>query len=370
MAYARRLLAVGIAIAPLVCGSARADIAIAVVGPITGRFAPLGEQIKRGVEMAVKDINTQGGVLGQKVSLIVGDDGCEPKKAALVAREMADKKVKFVAGHLCSAASTDASAVYAKRGVLMISPVSTNPVLTDAAFKKGWKNIFRVSGRDDAQGLVAGKFLATEYKGQKVAIIHDGSAYGKGLAEVTRRSMRAAGAREALYEAYAAGQKSFAALISKMTTAGVSAVFIGGRYTDAGTMIRQAHEHGFKPKLIAGDVLVNQEFWKISGPAGEGARMTYLPDQRKNVSAKAVVARFVKERYDPKGYTLYAYAAVQIWAEAAKRAKSLETSILSKTIRSSTYETVIGKLTFDGKGDVRNPAYAWYVWKDGQYLEQ
>jgi len=370
MAYARRLLAVGIAVAPLICSSARADIAIAVVGPMTGRFALLGEQIKRGAEMAVRDLNAQGGVLGQKVSLLVGDDECEPKTAAKVSKEMADKKVKFVAGHLCSAASIGASAIYAKRGIVMISPVSTNPMLTDAAFRNGWKSIFRVSGRDDAQGVVAGKFLATEYKGQKVAIIHDGSAYGKGLAEVTRKSMRAVGAHEAMYEAYAAGQKSFAALISKMKTAGISAVFIGGDYADAGAMIRQAHEQGFKPKLIAGDVLVNQEFWKISGPAGEGARMTYLPDQRKNASAKAVVARFVKERYDPKGYTLYAYAVVQIWAEAAKRAKSLETAIISKTLRASAYETVIGKLSFDGKGDVKDPEYSWYVWKDGRYLEQ
>ena len=240
MAYARRLLAVGIAVAPLICSSARADIAIAVVGPMTGRFALLGEQIKRGAEMAVRDLNAQGGVLGQKVSLLVGDDACEPKTAVKVAKEMADKKVKFVAGHLCSAASIGASAIYAKRGIVMISPVSTNPMLTDAAFRKGWKSIFRVSGRDDAQGVVAGKFLATEYKGQKVAIVHDGSAYGKGLAEVTRKSMRAVGAHEAMYEAYAAGQKSFAALISKMKTAGISAVFIGGDYADAWRIIAPA----------------------------------------------------------------------------------------------------------------------------------
>ena len=370
MPHARCLFAVGILAAPLICGSAQAEVAIAVAAPITGPFAILGEQVKRGVEMAVKDINAQGGVLNQTVSLIVGDDICEAEKAAQVAKELTNKKVRFVVGHLCSSASIAASAVYAEHGILMISPVSTNPTLTEAAFKKGWKNVFRVSGRDDAQGIVAGRYLANEYKGKKVAILHDGSAYGKGLAAATRKSLRAAGAREAMYVAYAAGQKSFEPLISKMKTAGVAAVFIGGHHVDAGAMIRQAHEQGFKPQLISGDVLVNREFWKISGPAGEGTLMTYLPDQRKNASAKTVVAQFAKERYDPKGYTLYAYAAVQVWAMAAKRAKSLELQAISQTLHRSSYETVIGKLSFDRKGDVKNPGYAWYVWKGGRYLEQ
>lgn len=320
--------------------------------------------------MAVSDLNAQGGVLNQKITLVVSDDVCKPDRAAKVAKDLAGKNVTFVAGHLCSNASLRASPIYAANNILMISPVSTNPALTDVAFKKGWKNVFRVSGRDDAQGILAGKFLAKTFKGQKVAIIHDGSAYGGGLAAETRRSMRAAGGREAMYERYAAGQKSFAALIAKLKGAGVSAVYIGGNYTDAGTMIRQAHAQGYKPKLISGDALVNEAFWQISGPAGEGTRMTFLPDQRKNERAKAVVDRFAKEKYDPKGYTLYAYAAVQVWAQAAMRAKSLDTMVISKVIRRASFDTVIGNLSFDRKGDVRNPDYVWYVWRDGKYMEQ
>jgi len=370
MVHARLFGAVGLLFAFIVLGPAHADVTIAVVGPLSGRFAPLGDQIRRGVEVAVKDLNANGGVLNQKISLIVTDDACEPREAAKVAKDLVSKKVRFVAGHLCSSASIRASSIYAASDVLMISPVSTNPALTDGAFKKGWKSIFRVSGRDDAQGVVAGKYLAGNLKGQKIAIIHDGSAYGNGLASAARASMRAAGGREALYEAYATGQKSFAALINKMKAAGVSTIYIGGNHNDAGTMIRQAHEQGFKPQLISGDILVNQEFWTISGPAGEGTLMTYLPDQRKNTSAKAVMARFAQENYDPKGYTLYAYAAVQVWAEAAKRANSLETAVLSKTIRQGSFDTVIGKLSFDRKGDVKSPDYVWYVWRNGRYLEQ
>ncbi|MHA1570360.1 MAG: branched-chain amino acid ABC transporter substrate-binding protein [Alphaproteobacteria bacterium] len=360
----------GLVVASLASVPVRGEVTIAVVGPITGKFASLGEQVKRGAEMAVKDINAQGGVLNQKVLLIVGDDACNPKQAVDVAREMVTKNVSFVAGHLCSSSSIPASAIYAENSILMISPASTNPVLTDEAFKKGWKNVFRVSGRDDAQGIVAGKFLASAFKGKKIAILHDKTAYGKGLADETRKNLRESGGKEVMYEAYSAGEKDYSALISRMKAAGIAAFYVGGYHIEAGLMIRQAHEQGYKPRLISGDVLVNEEFWKVSGPAGEGTLMTYLPDQRKKTQAKAVVARFLKNKYDPEGYTLYTYAAIQVWAEAAKRAKSLKMAALSKTIRGNTFTTVIGKLSFDNKGDVKDPEYVWYVWKNGKYAEK
>ena len=115
---------------------------------------------------------------------------------------------------------------------------------------------------------------------------------------------------------------------------------------------------------------MTDEYWKITGKAGEGTLMTFQPDPRKKPMAKAVVERFRAQKYEPEGYTLYTYAAVQVWADAAKRAKSLKMLALSKAIRGHTYETVIGKLSFDNKGDVKNPEYVWYVWKDGKYMEQ
>src|ERR1700747_3432053 len=154
------------------------DIAIAVVGPITGSNAALGEQMKRGGEMAVADINARGGVLGKKLDLILADDACDPKQAVAAANEVVGKKVVFVAGHYCSSSSIPASAVYNEAGILQMTPASTNPALTDDAAKKGWDNVFRSCGRDDVQGGVAGKFLAEPFKGKNVAIVHDKTAYG------------------------------------------------------------------------------------------------------------------------------------------------------------------------------------------------
>jgi branched-chain amino acid transport system substrate-binding protein len=350
--------------------AAKADVLIAVVGPMTGQYAAFGEQMKRGAEMVVKDLNAKGGVAGQKIKLIIGDDACDPKQAVAVANKLVSQHVAFVAGHFCSGSSIPASAVYAENGVLQISPASTNPALTDDAAKKGWKNVNRVCGRDDAQGIVAGKYLASHFKGKKVAILHDKTAYGKGLADETRKNMRAAGLKEAMYEAYTAGEKDYSALVSKMKAAGIAAFYVGGYHTEAALMIRQAHEQGYTPQLVSGDALVTDEYWKITGKAGEGTLMTFQPDPRKKPMAKPIVERFRAQKYEPEGYTLYTYAAVQVWADAAKRAKSLKMAALSKAIRNHTYETVIGKLSFDNKGDVKNPEYVWYVWKDGKYMEK
>jgi branched-chain amino acid transport system substrate-binding protein len=367
-AMKRVLLAAGATV--LMAGWAMAqDINVATVGPMTGQYAAFGEQMKRGADMAAKDINAKGGVLGKKLNLLVGDDACDPKQAVSVANQMANSQVAFVAGHYCSGSSIPASAVYAENGILQITPASTNPKLTDDAAEKGWDNVFRVCGRDDAQGRVAGKYIADHYKGKPIAILNDKSAYGKGLADETKKALNAAGVKEAMYETINQGDKDFSALISKMKQANIAVMYLGGYHTEAGLLVRQAREQGLNAQLISGDALVTEEFWKITGPAGEGTLMTFAPDPRQLPSAKAVLEEFKKTGYDPEGYTLYTYAAMQVFAEAAGKAKSVKVDDLAKTLRGNKFDTVIGNIGFDKKGDVIGPDYVFYVWHDGKYSE-
>jgi branched-chain amino acid transport system substrate-binding protein len=351
-------------------GAAKAqDIAIAVVGPITGSNAALGEQMTRGAKMAVADINAKGGVLGKKLNLIIADDACDPKQAVAAANDVVGKKAVFVAGHYCSSSSIPASAVYNEAGVLQMTPASTNPALTDDAAKKGWNNVFRACGRDDVQGGVAGKYLAEHFKGKNVAIVHDKTAYGKGIADETKKAMNAAGLKETMYEGITQGDKDFSALISKMKQANIDVIYFGGYQTEAGLIIRQARDQGLRAQLIGADALVTEEFWKITGPAGEGTLMTFPPDPRSVPAAKAVVDKFMAEGYNPEGYTLYTYAAIQAFAAAAEKAKSVKLDDLSKALKSMTIDTVIGPLSWDKKGDVTDPKYVFYIWKAGKYAE-
>ena len=345
------------------------DIKIAVVGPITGSNAAIGEQMARGARMAVEDINAQGGVLGKKLALETADDACDPKQAVAAANDVVGKGAVFVAGHYCSSSSIPASSVYHEAGVLQMTPASTNPALTDDAAKKGWNNVFRVCGRDDAQGAVAGKYLADHYKGKNVAIIHDKTAYGKGLADETKKAANKLGVKEVMYESINQGDKDFTALVSKMKQANIDAIYFGGYQTEAGLIVRQARDQGLKAPLIGGDALVTEEFWKITGPAGEGTLMTFAPDPRKVPAAKTVVDRFTAQGYNPEGYTLYTYAAIQAFKTAAEQAKSIKLNDLSKTLKSTKIDTVIGPLQWNEKGDVTDPKYVFYVWKDGKYDE-
>jgi branched-chain amino acid transport system substrate-binding protein len=353
-------------------GAAKAqDIVIAVVGPVTGSNAALGEQMTRGARMAVADINAKGGVFGKKLDLIIADDACDPKQAVAAANGVVGKKVVFVAGHYCSSSSIPASAVYNEAAVLQMTPASTNPALTDDAARKGWNNVFRACGRDDVQGGIAGKYLADHFKGKRVAIVHDKTAYGKGIADETKKAMNAAGLTEIMYEAITQGDKDFSALISKMKQANIDAIYFGGYQTEAGLIVRQARDQGLRAQFIGADALVTEEFWKITGPAGEGTLMTFPPDPRNVPAAKAVVDKFMAEKppYNPEGYTLYTYAAIQAFAAAADKAKSLTVDDLSKALKSMTVETVIGPLSWDKKGDVTDPKYVFYVWKAGKYAE-
>ncbi len=352
-----------VAASALGVSAAKADIKIATAGPMTGQYASFGEQMKRGAEMAVADLNAAGGVLGQQLQLSIGDDACDPKQAVAVANKMVSDGVVFMAGHFCSGSSIPASNVYTEEGILQISPASTNPKLTE----EGGDNVFRVCGRDDQQGIVAGNFLADKYGNKKIAVLHDKTAYGKGLADETKKQLNKRGIKEAMYEAYTAGEKDYSAIISKMKAAGIDVFYLGGYHPEAGLMVRQAREQGYGVQLVSGDALVTDEYWKITGDAGEGTLMTFSPDPRKNEVALPVVEKFRKGGYEPEGYTLYTYGAIQAWAQAVEKAGSTDLDKVIATLRSSKFETVLGSIGFDMKGDVTAPGYVWYIWSDGNY---
>ena len=239
----KKLLLSGVALgfaAALSASAAWADISIGVAGPISGQYASFGEQLKRGAEKAVADMNAAGGVNGEQLVLEVGDDACDPKQAVAVANQMVSKGIKFMAGHFCSGSSIPASKVYEEEGILQITPASTNPKFTDEG---GW-NVARVCGRDDAQGIVAGNFIAKNFKDKKIAIIDDKSAYGKGLADETRKALNAAGVKEAMNKSYTAGEKDYTALVSKMKEAGIDVVYVGGYHTEGGLILRQMRDQG------------------------------------------------------------------------------------------------------------------------------
>jgi branched-chain amino acid transport system substrate-binding protein len=344
-------------------GPARADVLIGLAGPITGKEAWFGEQLERGAELAVTKLNAGGGVLGQQVQLITADDSCDPQQAVAAARKLVSDGVIFVAGHFCSGASIAASEIYAAAGVLMITPVSTNPKLTEL----GRANVFRMVPRDEADAIAAGNYLADHWADKRIAILHDNTTFGKGIAEGTKKQLNKRGVTEATYQAYVPGKVEYGVEIAKLQAADIDVLYIGGYHTEIALMARAARDRGYLVQLVTGMSLWSEDFGLIAGPAAEGVLFTEPADPRRRVEAAPVVERFRASGFEPQGYTLYAYAAVQVWAQAAEKAGSLELEPMIASLREHQFDTVLGPIDFDDKGDLTAQNPAWYVWRGGTY---
>src|ERR1700687_6072054 len=227
-------------------GTPPAQVKLAVGGPITGPSAATGAQMKNGVDQAAEDINAAGGILGQKIAVSYGDDVSDPKQGVSVANKFAADGVKFVIGHYNSGVTMPSSEVYQENGILQITPASTNPKVTE----RGMWNIFRVCGRDDQQGPVAGAIIADKFKGKRVAVVHDKTTYGQGLAEETRKAMNAKGVKEVLFEGVNVGDKDYSALVSKIKAGRADLVYWGGLHDAGGVVLRQLRDQGGKAALM------------------------------------------------------------------------------------------------------------------------
>lgn len=347
-------------------GMARADILIGTSGPFNGPNATLGEQIRRGAQKAIDDINATGGLRGERLVLKAEDDGCDPRKAVDVATKFVSEGVRFVAGHYCSGASIPASKVYEAASIVQISPASTYGKYTDDG---GW-NVLRICPRDDAQGTVAGRLIANRFPTGRIAILNDQSPGSMALAAKVREALSAAGITPTIDEGYKPGAKDYSILAQKLRDAGVNAVYLGGSYVESGLIVSAMRELGSSAQFIGSDALVTDDFWKSAKDTAEGTLMTFMADPRKFSSARAVAERFAADDYAPEGHALYAYAAVQAWVKAAEATGTTDSHRIADWLKAGNrVNTVTGEVSFDAKGDLKDPVFAWFRWTDGRYEE-
>jgi branched-chain amino acid transport system substrate-binding protein len=359
----KKALLYSVALSSLVAfsGAAFADIVVGIGAPLTGPNAVYGLQIQKGAEAAAELINAEGGLNGEKITFTLGDDVSDPKQGISVANKFAADGVKFVIGHFNSGVCIPVSTVYAENGIVQISPGCTNPVYTE----QGLWNTFRTCGRDDQQGVVAGQYIADHFKDAKVAVLHDKTPYGQGLADETKKTLNAAGVKETVYEGVNVGEKDFSALIAKLKQEGISVIYWGGMHAEAGLIIRQLGDQGLKAQFISGDGIVSNELASIAGNAVEGTLNTFGPDPRNNPANADLVKKFRDAGFEPEAYTLYSYAAMQSLAGAAKAAGSNDPEAVAKELKKGTFKTVLGDLAYDEKGDPKLPGYVMYKWQKG-----
>lgn len=343
----------------------RAEIKVGIAAPLSGNSLNAGEQQEMGALKAIEELNEKGGLLGEEIVSITVNDACDSRKAEAVARQLVSEGVILVIGHLCSGCTLAASKIYEEAGVIMITPGSSNPKVTD----EGGPNVFRVFGRDDQQGTVAGDYLANHFGNKNIAILHDGDAYGKGLAEITKRQLNRRGVTEVLFKQYAANQHDYLKIIDKLVEKEADVIYIGGYEADVGIILRQAKNVLPNIRLFSGDGLMAPGFLLYAGDAGAGSYFTSGPDMRINPEAADVVDGIRYDHtFEPEGYTLYSYAAIQAWAQAVQQARSLDQEAVIKALQEGSFNTVLGTISFDDKGDVTGiSSFVVYVYDEEGY---
>lgn len=342
---------------------AEAEIRIGFAGALSGSYAASGHRYRVAVETAVHDLNRTGGVLAEQVELVVADDGCGLSHAMAAARRLIEAQVSLVVGHMCSHSSLLAAGIYETADVLMISPTSTHPRLTE----EGRANVFRLTGRNDREGEMAAELLADIYAGLRLAILHDGSTYGEGLAREVRAQLHRRGMAEALFEIYRPGASDYSDLVTELRQAEIDVVYVGGYGPDAGLILRTARAQGDDVQMIGGVGLSMDEFWTVAAKAGEGTIFTTRRDVRSTPAAAAVLKEFRKRGLGTRPGGIGAYAAVQVWATAVERAGTVELPAVARVLRRGRFATPLGRIAFDDKGDLRDNVWEWHVWREGNY---
>ena len=340
-------------------------IRIGLAGPMTGDQAKMGMDFKNGTTLAVEEWNSKGGVLGKKIELIVSDDQHDPKQAVSVANKMVNEGVAGIIGHFNSSCSIPASDVYNRAGIPMITPGSTNPQLTE----KGYRNVFRVCGRDDQQGKAGADFVSQNFKLQRVAVLHDKTTYGQGLADEFKRSL---GDRVEVvyYGGIIQGDKDFKMILTTVKNKNPELIFFGGIYPEAGLLVKQAKELGLDTKFMSGDGTIDAKFIEIAGPqAAEGVFLTFSPDPNNIPSAKGFIEQYRAKFGEIGPYSIYAYDAANILLTAIKEAQSTEGKLITDKLHSLEFDVALGKITFDAKGDVTVSPYVVWITQGGKFVE-
>jgi len=342
-------------------------IKIGIPQPMTGAATQYGDQIQAGALTAIDAINDAGGVKGKKLEALLIDDGCEPKQAVPAANRVVNSGAKFAVAHACSGTTVPAVNVYEQEGIVAITPGATSPLVTDTIKPHFF---FRTIGRDDQQGPFAAAYITKHLKPASVAILHDKQTYGSGVATHVRDNLTKENINISLYEGINVGDSDYSAVITKLKSAKPDLIYFGGYHAELGLLLRQAREQGLTTQFMGPEGVANADLLAIAGPAVDGLLVTLPADFTKLPANAPIMQHFEKYKRSPNGaFTFPAYAAVQILADSIN-AVGEDPSKVADHMHGTAFDTAIGKVEYDAKGDLKEFEFAVFKWdKDGN-MEQ
>ncbi len=361
-------------------------LTIGVVAPLSGDLSAVGNGIKNGVDLAIKQANEKKTVKGYTLTMDAQDDTAKADVGATVAAKLvAEPGVVGVVGPLNSSVAKSVAPVMAQANLVVISPSNSNvdltgrgALVTGGTQVRPYKSYFRVVASDDIQGPFAAQFAVKTVMAKTIAIVHDKKAYGQGLAEAFAKEATKDGATVLKTETINPGDKDFSATITKLKAQKPDFLFYGGEYPEASLLTKQLKSAGLKIPLMGGDGVQADDYIKIAGAAAEGDYATALGAPTDSLaSAKQFVTDYAAAKYaDPIGpYGAYAYDAANViiaalatsTASGSKSGQALRDDV-TKGVQDSNYDGITGKITFDQFGDTTVKVLTVYQVKSGKFV--
>ena len=345
--------------------NAQETIKIGALLPLSGTNADAGANMLNAAKLAAEDLNAAGGVLGRKVEIIAGDDGCDPEMASAAAQKILASGIVGVAGGYCSGAAIPGSAVLDPKGIPYIA-MASNPALTD----RGLRTVFRVYLRDDRQAAFAARFLAGPVGVRKLALLHDNTVYAKGLAELIRSANDdlKLGMEVVFFDAITPDQADYRPTLTQVNASGADTLYFTGYQGEAGVILRQAKELGLRIRLTGGDATNDPAVIKTAGAAAEGFLVTTAPLPQFLPSGEAF-AQSYGQRFGqaPGPYTMYEYDMVRVLANAIFWAGSTDPKDIVEALRTTHHQGLTGEIFFDEKGDRQTAVHVTAIVRDGEF---
>ncbi|MCW5696931.1 MAG: branched-chain amino acid ABC transporter substrate-binding protein [Bauldia sp.] len=363
MRRAAAILALSAA-ASLAAVPARAEVTIAIAAPLSGPLAPLGAEIRAGVEAAVSELNLAGGVLGEIVMLDIEDDRCNVETAQGAASRIQAAGAVLVVGHLCSRPAIAAAQIYAASEIILIAPGAPDPAFTENRPSPG---VFRLFPREDGQPAAIADYLAATYGDIPLAVFDDDTAYGSKLADAVRAELTALGIEPALVDTFSSANPRTEELLERISFRNVGAVFVAADPADLAAFAAALSESRLGAALVAGDTAADPGFVEAAGAAADGTVFAYLRNPAGPDAARAIAA--IEAGGGAASLAaLYAFAAVEVWAGAVEAVGAFDFGAVSAAIAANSFDTVVGAVGFTANGDMTLPGWAMHQWVAGRMV--
>jgi len=352
-------------------GTPKGEVLVYVAVPLSGWQAEGGQTLAGGVRLMAAELNRAGGLLGYEVKVIAMDDEADPDVAVSVAEEikaatMRGDRVLGVVGHYNSGETSAAMEIYKDLPLIVVTATASDVSIT----QRGYTNFFRVNATDAAQAPVDARFLVETLGAQRIALAYANNDYGRGLYAQMAQALEDLGVAPVVSIEIEEGAATQANAAAQIFAASPDAVFLAGYETEGYVLLPELREAGVDAPFLCSDGCLPYAFIDESGPAAEGAYVSGITPDPQVVSDEEWFKAYQQVEYrNPGTYSTAGYSALAVLAEGARQAKSFERDAVAAALHKLSYDTLVGEVAYDAKGDLREQNVYVFQVQDGRYVQ-